>query len=177
MPVEHGRYRRQRKDYLVHDPDWDGPMMTRSAYDVGGTEDDSRQNRRRLLLQRHRAAATAASTAPLPAAERRHYGGFGGGGAPCASTMGGGGGGGYGGGGGGMHGGGGGGSFISKAPGVAHLMAKIGWVGDGIVRIESISGPELSKLGVEQRARLDELIKVAPDTFRIAKSGSMEIIF
>ena len=42
-----------------------------------------------------------------------------------------------------MHGGGGGGSFISKAPRVAHLMANIAG-GRGIVRIESISGPELS---------------------------------
>ena len=57
------------------------------------------------------------------------------------------------------------------------LDGQVGWEGNGIVRIENICGPELSKLGKEQRARLDALIAVSPETFRIAKSGSMEIIF
>ena len=119
--------------------------------------------------------ATPAVVEEAPAA---NHGGFGGGGAACRKTSAGGGGGGYGGGGGGLQGGGGGGSFSTEAMGVAPLQKEVGWRGNGLVRIEMLCGPEISKLGVQERKRLDELIaRAMGGSFRVMKSGSAEVIF
>lgn len=135
-------------------------------------------SKERLLTLAAAEASADAKGVATKTGRRRHHGGFGGGGAPCGKTMGGGGGGGFGGGGGGMHGGGGGGSFVGSGGGAAFLMKEVGWHGNGLVRIERLAGPEISKMTPEARHRLDHLIaRCEPGSFRVVKSGSMEVIY
>ncbi len=46
------------------------------------------------------------------------------------------------------------------------------------MRVERLSGPELSKLEPDARVRLDHLIAACPPgSFRVVKTGSMEVIY
>lgn len=104
------------------------------------------------------ASLAAESSRALPI-EGTH-GGYGGGGGVSTRALGGGGGGGYSGGSGGTWGGGGGGSYAHTSVRIPHCLEKqmfIGNEGDGIVRIEKLSGASITELTDGERVRLADI--------------------